>query len=338
MTMSRAVRTMVVVVALAGALAACGKSDKKSTAASGGNQVLNVQAGLNDQTDVNIAVLAYLPQSVTVKAGSAVEWRFAGPEPHSVTFVATGTTLPPPGSDQKLFAPTPAANGSYDGKSLVNSGLLPLGPAPADPFRLTFPTAGKFTYQCVIHPQMTGNVTVVGSDGKADTQVDIDKRSGTELNQWLDEGRVAKKKMVDTPPVKTVEGGVTTYKVQMGTSTAHTDVLGFAPVDTALKPGDKVTFVNDSGAPHTASFAGKAGLPQSPVDPAVDKAAPGPSPQTLNANAFFNTGLLPPNAPPGSGPPEVARSFTFVVPAAGTYAYVCLLHSTSGMAGTLKVA
>jgi plastocyanin len=331
---------MVAVVALAAALAACGKSNNKNTAASGGQsgQVLNVQAGLNDQKDLNVAVLAYLPQSVTVKAGSAVEWRFAGPEPHSVTFVAPGQTLPPPGSDQKLFAPTPAANGSYDGKSLVNSGLLPLGPGAAAPFRLTFPTAGKFTYQCVIHPQMTGTVTVVGSNGKADAQADVDKRSDTEVNQWLDEGRAAKKKMVDAPPVKTVEGGVTAYKVQMGTSTAHTDVLGFAPIEAALKPGDKVTFVNDSGAPHTASFAGKVGLPQSPVDPAVDTPAPGPSPQTLNANAFFNTGLLPPNAPPGSGPPEAARSFTFVVPAAGTYAYVCLLHVSSGMAGTLKVA
>jgi plastocyanin len=65
-------------------------------------------------------------------------------------------------------------------------------------------------------------------------------------------------------------------------------------------------------------------------------AAPGKSPQTLNATDFFNTGWLPPNAPPGAGPPEAARSFTFTVPAAGTYAYVCILHSPSGMAGTIQ--
>ena len=97
-------------------------------------------------------------------------------------------------------------------------------------------------------------------------------------------------------------------------------------------------FVNNSGAPHTASFAGRQQLPQDPTSPQVAAPAPGPSPQTLNATDLFNTGLLPPNAPPGSGPPEPARSFTFVVPTAGTYSYVCILHAPSSMAGSIKVA
>jgi plastocyanin len=125
----------------------------------------------------------------------------------------------------------------------------------------------------------------------------------------------------------------------MGASTPHTDILAFSPTPAAVKAGDKVTFLNDSGAPHTASFFGEGSTPiVDPTDPRTDAPAPGPSPQTLSAKGFFNTGLLPPNAPPGSGPPEAVRKFTFNIPAAGDYAYVCILHSPSTMVGTIKAS
>jgi plastocyanin len=53
---------------------------------------------------------------------------------------------------------------------------------------------------------------------------------------------------------------------------------------------------------------------------------------------LFNTGTLPPNAPPGAGPPLAARSYTYTVPTAGTYNYVCIYHVPSGMAGTISVS
>lgn len=130
--------------------------------------------------------------------------------------------------------------------------------------------------------------------------------------------------------------GTTTHYVEMGTSTQNTDILAFQPLQAAIKAGDKVVFVNNSASPHTSSFAGTKQLPQNPESPEAKNVAPGKSPQTLNATDFFNTGRLPPNAPPGAGPPEAARSFTFNVPTAGTYAYVCLPHAPSGMAGTIQ--
>ena len=45
-----------------------------------------------------------------------------------------------------------------------------------------------------------------------------------------------------------------------------------------------------------------------------------------------------PDAPPGYGPPEAARSFTFTVPAAGDYQYICILHAPSGMAGQITAS
>lgn len=337
-----------VVILAATGLVACGSSTKSTapaaptttaTPAAAANGAVSLQAGVNDPKDPNIAVLAYLPQSVTVTAGSTVEWRIAGPEPHSVTFLASGQTPRPGPPDQALFAPTPAANGTYDGKSLVNSGLVPQGPGAAPPFRLTFPSTGTFSFSCVIHPQMKGTVTVVDKGAKADTQADINSRSDSELNGWLVEGRAAKQKLVQTPPASTKNAdGSSTWKVEMGVDTGHTSVLAFAPPASDVKAGDTVTFVNNSFAPHTASFAGKGTLPKNPADPATDKPAPGPSPQTLNPTDVFNTGLLPPNSPPGGGPPEPARSFSFVMKTAGTFNYICIYHVGSGMGGAIKVA
>jgi plastocyanin len=122
----------------------------------------------------------------------------------------------------------------------------------------------------------------------------------------------------------------------MGTNTQHTTVLAFQPASAAVKAGDKVTFVNNSFDPHTATFKGTKQLPANPESPEAMAAAPGKSPQTLNSTDLFNTGWLPPNVPPGQGPPEAVRSYTYTIPAAGAYSYVCLLHAPSGMGGTIN--
>lgn len=118
----------------------------------------------------------------------------------------------------------------------------------------------------------------------------------------------------------------------MGTTTEHTDVLAFSPSPADVKAGDTVTFVNNSKAPHTASFFGTGAEPiQSPFDPKA-QAPSGPSPVRLAAAGFFNTGTLPPDV----GPPPEARTFSFVVPTPGTYAYVCIFHTPSEMTSTIE--
>jgi plastocyanin len=323
-------------------LGACGDDgdDNEATEDTGPAQV-TVLAGINDQQDPTIAVTEFLPGAVSVKSGAAVEWRFSGPEPHSVTFLPPGQTPPSPESPEgeALFAPSVPPVSSYDGKALVNSGLLPLGPTPAAPFVLTFPTAGEYGYICIIHPLMTGTVTVVGDGASVDSQQDINERADSELNMWLEEGRAAKKKLVETAPAQVVSpDGPTTWTYQMGATTEHTDVLAFAPDAGEVRPGDSVTFVNNSLAPHTATFEAGGQLPPDPLDPSL-RGPTGPSPLTLMATGGpYNSGWLPPAAPPNAPPPEAARSFTFVIPQAGDYAYVCLLHVPSGMAGSIKVA
>ena len=231
-----------------------------------------------------------------------------------MTFLPPGQEIPNPEEDDSMFAPTPPT-GAYDGSTLVNSGLVPLGPGAPPPFELTFAEAGEYTAYCVIHPAMTGEITVVDEGDDVDSPADVAERRASETEDWLAEGRAAKAELVDAEPATTKnDDGSTTWTVEMGVTTEHVDVLAFAPTPAGVKAGDTVRFVNNSKAPHTASFFGTESEPiLDPTDERVGPPAPGPSPQALNATDFFNTGLLPPDV----GPPEEARAFSFTVPDPG---------------------
>lgn len=336
------------VVALAAVLllaAACGDDDDNAADTTSTTKTsvevpdgIVVGAGVNDPEDTNVAVLEFMPETVSVQVGTPVTWEWNGPEPHSVTFLAPGQELPEPGSDPSLFDPTPAT-GPYDGSAFVNTGLQPLGPDAPAPFELSFSKAGTYPYYCVIHPLMTGQVTVAEAGGDVDSPADVAERRADEQDQWLTDGRAAKAALVGAEPTREANpDGSSTWTVLMGATTEHADILAFAPTPAEAKAGDTVKFLNESGAPHTASFFGEGAEPiTSPLDPRTDAPAPGPSPQALSKSGFFNTGLLPPNAPPGSGPPEAVRSFSFTLPDAGTYSYVCILHSPSQMVGQITV-
>jgi plastocyanin len=324
--------------------AACGSSDDSKDAskakASGvvESEPITIRAGVSDPSHSQIAVLQFMPAKATVAVGQKVRWSWdETKEPHSVTFFPAGQSAPSPDAAGPLFAPTPPT-GAYDGAALVNSGLQPLGPGAVPAFEMTFSKAGTYNYNCVIHPQMAGTIVVAAGDA-GERAAAITTRGDQEKGQWLAEGNDAYNKLMSAAPVQTKNrDGSTTWKVEMGTSTPHTDILAFAPVPAAVKHGDKVTFVNNSMAPHTGTFFNQTAPITNPEDAAAQKAAPGPSPQKLNNKDLFNTGLLPPNAPPGSGPPEAARSFTFSVPTAGDYQYICIFHAPSGMAGMIKAS
>jgi plastocyanin len=350
------VRAVVAAAAMMLVLAACGTSPDHvaetggsgsstsagSSSSSGAVKVptnITFQVGLNDPAKQNIAVLAYMPAQVTVAVGTPVDFSWTGTiEPHSVTFLAPGQTLPAPGSDPSLFAPTPAT-GPIDGTAFVNSGLQPLGPGAVAPMEVTFAKTGTFPFHCVIHPGMNGTVNVVdkGASG-VDTPASVAEAGAADQATFLAEGQKAEAEFAKQAPSSTkAADGSTTWKLHMGTSTEHTDILEFQPVPATVKAGDTVNFVNDSAAPHTASFFGATIPITNPTDPKVDPPS-GVPPLALDITGFFNSGLIPPNAPPGAGPPEAARSFAFIVPKAGTYSYVCILHASSGMTGSIAAS
>jgi plastocyanin len=317
-------------IATLGLVAFAGPAAASAPGAAAAPSSVSLRAGLNDTKDPNIAILEFLPSSFKVAKGTKVTWSFAGPEPHSVTFTAPGQPRPNIVTDESLAAPMPPT-GPYDGQSFVNSGVLPTGESSSvAKFSMTFSTPGTYTYYCVLHPNMDGTVQV--TDDTQDSQKQITKTGNSQLAKWESEGEAAKAKLVKTKskPIANTDGS-TTYTVQMGASTPHTDVLAFSPTPQKLKTGDHVTFVNNSDAPHTASFGGKL-VPTDPNAANVVSAVPGASPQTLVASTYINTGWL---LPKSSGLPEPVRSFTFDVPDAGKFTYACVLHLPSGMAGEL---
>ncbi len=77
---------------------------------------------------VNIKNMAFTPDNITVKVGSTVTWTNEDNTVHTVT----------------------ANDGSFASDSLANG----------KSYSHTFNTPGTYKYRCVIHPNMTGIVTV----------------------------------------------------------------------------------------------------------------------------------------------------------------------------------
>jgi plastocyanin len=99
-------------------MAACSGESTDTTEATGG-----------DEQRVEIADLAFNPETVTVAVGSTVTWVNADPDvPHTST------------SDDDVW----------------NSDTLNEG----DDFSFTFDEAGTFAYFCEVHPTMRGSIVV----------------------------------------------------------------------------------------------------------------------------------------------------------------------------------
>jgi len=57
--------------------------------------------------------------------------------------------------------PTVIDGGTYDGAGFASSGFIQAFDAPV-PYKITFSTAGTYTYICAIHVDMEGTIKVGG--------------------------------------------------------------------------------------------------------------------------------------------------------------------------------
>ena len=310
-----------------------------------------------ENTSMGVSLMDYFPHIIRIHVGDTISWKTNSHEIHTVTFLAgqplqpfiipapSGMASPLQLNPQAVFPAIPA-NGSYDGSTYANSGILSTDPGFAQTFKLTFTHQGVFQYICYIHGQMmSGTVEVVGSGVIVPTPAQEQILAQAELNAaWLRvPAVVAQAKAQIVPPVKNPDGTLT-HTVIMGYESMDVMVMGFFPGKTTVKKGDTIVWKLSSTdtAPHTITFYN--GTPdqplvvmaQGPSGPValINPAVLFPSQavlqgKSLNQTDFFNSGILNPGG---------QTSFSLKVGnVASTLSYECILHDTSGMTGTVYV-
>jgi plastocyanin len=147
------------------------------------NQVL---AGTGADDPAAPGVENFGPKQIKIPVGGSVTWVFVGP--HTVSFNAPkeavnalvkgsdgsyhvnekanapaggpGTPPPPDGPPGPPGPPRVTDGGSWNGSGFRSTGFVLSFPPSLEAYKLTFTKAGTYGYVCLIHPGMTGSVTV----------------------------------------------------------------------------------------------------------------------------------------------------------------------------------
>jgi uncharacterized repeat protein (TIGR01451 family) len=295
-------------------------------------------------------LLDFFPDTLRIQVGDTVTWTWEVGAPHTVTFAPDGkfppleSAAPGPAGGRmftpQAFFPTPPVAG-FDGTTFVNSGFIQRGPQDGPKtFRLTFTRPGTYTYQCLLHPFMRGQIIVV-DPGTPVPGPEVQTREGEEDRA---------EHLASIPPFvlketvqqrgRTASGQV--WTIAAGTGPAEMSVNRFLPGVLTIDAGDTVVWeARHPTEPHTITFlAGE--MPPAMVIPQPKPQGPpllllnprfwGPStpprPEGIpyDGRGFLNSGIIAPGT-------SSTYAVTFTQP--GSYPYVCLLHP--GMHGIINV-
>jgi plastocyanin len=309
-------RRLVLAVVSVTALAIPVAIGSSASAATAGPVTWHVRVGA-ESPDMSVSAMAFLPKNIWVDAGDTVHWTAGSAEPHTVTFLAPGTTLP----EFNPFDPSQTGavgSSSYDGTAYTNSGIIATQPIfvftnPAASYDLTFTTTGDFTYYCLLHGVMMTGTVHVRAAGTAYpyTQSDYNRMGTQQANTALNAGRDAWR---DARQAHATTGS----SVQVGVEGEGFGVMRFVRDRVVVHRGDTVSFsVAGPGAPHTVTFG------QEP--PGLAILAPSGDP-THFAGGDLNSGVLAPGAP-----------FDVTFTTVGTFHYICAIHDDMGMVGDVVV-
>lgn len=284
-------------------------------------QTWTVQVG-SQSPDMAVSGMRFLPGEITIDAGDTVDWVANSAEPHTVTFLPGGQpvdSLAP--FDLGNFADWTRLGGSeYNPADYYNSGVLtsytgsgfslpPFIPTYRD-YQLTFPTAGEFTYYCLVHGVMMMGVIHVQPAGTAypHTQAFYSHQAQLEANAIL----------VDGNRLRAADNrAASRHEVIAGADDGTAMYMRFTRSTITVRAGDTVTFANTGGgAPHTVTFGQE---PMNPLDPSYIV------PTATYSGGDLNVFLVP----------GFSTHITFTTP--GTYHYFCALHDFMGMVGTVIV-
>ncbi len=323
---------------------------------------VTVLAGAGQDT---VAINAYFPASLRIRAGDTVTWKINSNEPHFATFLA-GEPPPPdpipiPGGgptdlmlNPKLAFPSRAPDApveTYDGTEFRNSGFLSDGTVvpPGETYSLKFDTPGTYQYICPIHPTtMIGEIIVAQANATdVPSQDEIDAMAEAEMSPLLEQAEEIRAAAASSNMVRSAPGpnDTTIWYIPAGVTGAdpRVEIYDYFPKNLSIKQGDQVVWT--SVFFHQVIFP--AGQPAPPfVVPTEVEGQPVPnlvvSPEVafpvipageFDGTEFFSSGLI--GTLGGPLPGGTTFALTFSEP--GSFDYVCSTHLPLGMAGTITV-
>ena len=290
------------------------------------------QAGVGTSTrDEAVQANAFLPRSLTVNVGDSITWHLNSGEFHTVTFLSGAPapplfTIGPDGPEINPAAVAPSGGPTYDGTGIANSGLLEKG----QQWTLGFTKAGTYAFLCLVHAGMAGTVKVQDPGTaypRSQSQYDVQSRvSG---NLLLADGRLlAAKAMASARQAGRDQAAVGTGAAAGAAGSLA--VMRFIPDRLVIHAGQSVTWTNhDPETPHTITFGEEPG--GGPAGAFAPSGAAVPGHATLTSpDEPANSGFVGAGLPFGT-----TFTATFVNP--GAYHFICALHDTLGMTGTIVV-
>lgn len=262
------------------------------------------------------AVNEFLPAAATIAKGDTVRFAFPWPEPHTITFgQPTGDPTVPTFPGQSTV--------TYNGTGFLTSGFI-FGPE----FNVQFTEAGTFAYDCVIHPGMSGSITVLapGQAGDLDTQFSADARGNAQYNSMITQLKNVAASFGSGPAAVTSRlDGTKKYTFTVGAMAESSDVQQFFPAAGSVNVGDTIEWKDTVITPHTVTFGPPPAFQGDPTEAAAVK----PSGAWDGVSAV-HSGTI------GLGW-SAGTSFELTFGKAGTFDYYCLLHQPQDMVGKVTV-
>ncbi|MFC5446822.1 plastocyanin/azurin family copper-binding protein [Paenibacillus aestuarii] len=283
-------------------------------------QSWNVSVGKEqDQTSLD----SMFPKVIYIHAGDTVKFTDGAMfTPHTVTFLAGNTPIGP--DDPKAGAPSAPSGSKWDGKSLMNSGIL----MPGQDYSITFTAVGAYNYACILHPLMTGTVVVLPAGAPIPSVIEQAAGVKADTDDLLAQVDALKHMSTDLNYMKNADGS-TMYMIDAGMGHRGFTLNAMMPETLYINEGDSVEWLNNNMyEPHFVTFNKPDNMsfftPEGAMNPAFMAPAGG---DHFDGTGFTNSGII-----------MAQKTYSLTFTTAGTYTYECYMHSGSKMTGTIVVA
>ena len=320
--MSRLLRTVLGLAALALFLPACSGGSSTTLERQPLAQTWHVQAGAAS-TDQAFQGLAYYPSStLTIDSGDTVSWSFPAGEPHTVSLVPAGQSLPSPSDPANA---NPAGGKTFDGSTFTSSGFKLLGGS----YALRFTKPGTYKVYCLIHqPEMLMTIVVQAQFAPYPHPQSYYDSAGASAR--ASDLAAANSSLAAFPYAAGslhlgagISPGTPTGKSTTSTVMRFLSTSDVTNQTTTVAAGSTVVWTNlSNNVPHTVTFA-----PVGATFPELNPFAPASGGSVYNGTTLVNSGPLFPG-----------QSVSITFPTPGTYVYHCLFHDDAeNMISTLVV-